>query len=140
MKVPDFYNLIAHERGMPAEWQWYSLIVKPEPPWPGNERPAREHCFVLVRGAVCAVFYQRGPRAGHKNWTKRDKATDVEIVIGRVEYDERTMRWERETGMCKDCGGDGQELWSVGREGTKTKPCQRCGASGRAPAQEARAV
>lgn len=128
---PDFYNLIAHERGMPDGWRWYSLEVKPSF-WSGTQ-PARDQAFAIVRGAVCTSTIQRGTRKGQTNWSKRDKSTDIEIVIRLDELDARIARWELETNRCSLCGGCGAETESIDfRSGEiKKRPCRRCKGSGK---------
>jgi hypothetical protein len=121
MKAPDWYNLIAKERGMPEGWQWFQLDAI--------------HDGTLVTGAACNVVFKRGPRKGTPNWDKRDRTTEAKLSIAVAEISERMLLWERETGQCSRCGGDGQELagWCVA-EGHKTRTCGRCDGSGKAPA------
>jgi hypothetical protein len=127
LTVPDFYNLIAHERGLPAEWRWYSLRVLPERQH-GKPTP-RDQAYVLVHGAVCTAVFRTGPRKGQTNWLKLDKATQAEFVIPMVELDARIERWEREAGSCRECGGTGQSVRSIGIDGTSYRPCMRCDAN-----------
>jgi hypothetical protein len=117
----DWFNLISGERGMPAGWMWYSAR-------------AINGGFLLI-GAVCTATFQRGPRKGTINWTKRDRATEREILITRADLEARQAQWERETGNCRQCFGTAQEWagWSA-KAGTIFKPCRRCGATGNAPA------
>lgn len=135
---PDFYNLIAHERGMPDGWRWYSLEAKPSF-WSGTQQPARDQAFAIVRGAVCTATIQRGPRKGQTKWSKRDKSTDAEIVIRLDELDARIARWELETNRCSLCGGCGAETGSIDfRSGGEIKKrlCNRCKGSGKPGAHE----
>jgi hypothetical protein len=94
---PDFYNLIARERGMPEGWRWYSLEARPTFfAGPGGIDVAREKAVCLVKGAVCTAVITRGPRKGHTNWKKLDRATECEMVITFVEYDARVAAWRAE--------------------------------------------
>jgi hypothetical protein len=86
-KPPDFYNLIAQRRGCPPGWHWYSLEGKGED---------RKTGVAIVKGAVCDAVYTRGPNKGHRNWSKRDRATERELVITFVEYDEVVAEWTME--------------------------------------------
>lgn len=57
-----------------------------------------------------------------------------DVLIDKREEDEEKARFERETGKCHRCGGDGQD-WAGWNHGTghRWRPCKRCGASGAAP-------
>lgn len=127
MKAPDFYNMIAVERGMPKGWQWYALKALGDP----SVTP-REHAAALVTGGVPGERYKSGKRKGEVNWAKCTNRG--ELVITFRDYDERAVRWEHETGNCKTCGGDGQEWsgWSAG-EGSRYRECTRCKGTGKAP-------
>jgi hypothetical protein len=124
--APDFWNMIAIDRGMPEGWRWWSVKVLGSPTTP------REHAAALVKGAVPTVRFKTGRRAGEINWAKA--SGKAEMVITFRDFDERALRWERETGKCKDCGGDGLAFagWS-GADGTSSRPCARCRATGKAP-------
>lgn len=91
---PDFYNMIARERGMPEGWRWYQLEARPQV-WSGNE-PDRSKAVVLVRGAVCTAVFTRGKRKGQTNWEKRDRSTDCEIVISLADYDAKVAAWRKD--------------------------------------------
>jgi hypothetical protein len=125
---PDFYNLIARERGLPEAWRWYELRVLPEHK-AGRPLTPRDQSFVLVRGAVCSTIYRSGPRKGQTNWHKRDKSTEIEFVIAVTDFDARIARWEAETGSCRACGGTGQAVRSCGAGGTTYRACTRCDAN-----------
>jgi hypothetical protein len=120
---PDFYNMIATERGAPDGWRWVELNAK-------GERP---HHVFLVRGAVVPLI-SRGSNKGWPNWKRRDKATEREFVITPVEFDVFIAKWEQDTGCCSRCGGDGQELASCGVNGKTYRNCSRCKATGKAAA------
>lgn len=56
------------------------------------------------------------------------------VLIDIREEDEEKARFERETGKCHRCGGDGQDWAGWNRDtGTRWRPCKRCGATGTAP-------
>lgn len=117
---PDFINMIASERGAPDGWQWY--------------RQEAIDGGLLVTGAVCDATYKSGPRKGLTNWSKRDKATERRILISELAMLGRRMQWERDTGKCSECFGTGAEWagWSA-KDGNRTRPCRRCGSTGKAP-------
>lgn len=116
----DWFTLIARDRGMPEGWMW-------------NSSRHIDGGF-LVSGAVCTARFQRGPRKGAVNWSKRDRATEREIFISQADVIARQLRWERETGKCHVCQGSTLELagWSA-RDGVSKQPCRRCNATGTAP-------
>ena len=119
--APDFYNLIAIDRGAPAGWRWFSLKAIDS--------------TVIVTGAVCTATYTRGKRKGQTNWAKRDAATERTYAVSPAEIAERQLRWEKETGTCHTCGGGAREWfkWSaVG--GNEYRDCRRCKATGKAAA------
>jgi hypothetical protein len=123
MSAPDWFSLIAWERGLPMTWQWFSSAVVDN--------------HFLVTGAVCSARFLRGPRKGLLNWAKRDKETEQTIVISRTELAVFRQRWEQESGRCYDCGGGGKEHmgWKI-EHGTILKTCRRCKGSGKPPATE----
>ena len=130
MNTPDFWNMIAVERGMPEGWRWWSIQTI------GDRKAPREHAAAMVKGGVPVARFASGKRKGEINWAKA--TSKAEMVITFRDLDERMARWERETGNCKTCGGDGQELagWSAA-EGSRTRECRRCKGSGKAPIAEA---
>lgn len=130
MSSPDFWSMIAVERGMPEGWRWYALNVL------GDHGVPREHAAALVTGAVPGARFAKGKRKGEIDWSKA--TSPAEIVVTFADYDARALRWESQTGKCKDCGGETQKWagWSKA-EGHRTKPCGRCNSTGTAPAKEA---
>jgi len=131
MTGPDLYNLFAATQGVPEGWRWYEV------------RAVRQRAGdgVLIKGAVCTAVYSRGPRKGQTDWHKLDRATVRELFATFAQLDAVRDTWERETGKCAKCGGDGQEVESVGTRAGVThrtyRPCTRCDASGKAPAATA---
>ena len=76
----------------------------------------------LVTGGIPRLL-KRGPRKGEKTWDgKGDK-----VVVVESEYKNEFARYERETGKCGDCLGEGKTIsrWSQSN-GIEYKPCQRC--------------
>jgi hypothetical protein len=129
MTGPDLYQLFAATQGVPEGWRWYSLNAVGE---------SRTQGGVLITGAVCTETITRGLRKGEPNWKKRDRATERELFATFSQLDAVRDQWERDTGKCASCGGDGQESagW-IRRTGTLYRPCTRCNATGKAPSQSA---
>lgn len=126
MSGPDLYQLFAATQGVPEGWRWYSLRAV------GESRAAGG---VLIKGTVCTETVAHGPRKGEPNLKKRDKATERELFATFAQIDACRDQWERDTGKCAKCGGDGQETASVSvRDGKTYRPCTRCKATGKAPA------
>lgn len=122
MSAPDIYNRVARRlHGLSEDWRWYSL--------------ERIGGGTLVKGAVCTAVYTRGKLKGETNWSKRDLSTEFTLVVTPEQYEAERLDWERETGKCVDCGGDGKEFAGWRRDvGALHRPCKRCSASGTAPA------
>lgn len=118
----DFYNLHAREKlGMPDTWQWFRLEAKGEN-------------FTVITGAICTEVYLRGKRKGRTNWAKRDKETELPVTISRDEHKAWLLAWEKRTGECHQCSGNGQQWTGWSRdEGNKFRPCTRCDSTGAAP-------
>jgi len=66
-------------------------LVQPE-----GKGQDRKTGVAIVKGAVCTAVYTRGPNKGHRNWSKRDRATEREIVISFVDYDAAVAEWKAE--------------------------------------------
>lgn len=73
----------------------------------------------------------RGPRKGEEAWNTKDSVT---LIVSKSEVRDEEARFERESGHCFVCGGSGQEWagWSKDT-GSRTKPCERCHGTGKAP-------
>lgn len=84
----------------------------------------------LIAGAICTDFYSRGPRKGKPKWPG---GPGVKVVLTKADVDAEIARYVRETGNCPDCFGTKEEFASWNHEtGTKMRPCERCGATGKA--------
>jgi hypothetical protein len=117
MSAPDWFTMIAWERGLAVDWIWFRSEVVDG--------------YFLVTGVVCPVF-QRGPRKGLRNWAKRYKSTERTLVITPAELRACQLRWEVASGRCHACRGAGEERMSA----RKMRTCQRCKGSGKPPATE----
>ena len=73
-RMSDVFNHAASNRpGVPEGWRWFRL-----------------ECLdgkTLVTGAMCTVLFQRGPRKGRPNWSKRLRDTERTLVMddGEIE-------------------------------------------------------
>lgn len=85
---------------------------------------------LIVEGGVPRLL-KAGPKKGKKTW--RDVPTQKVVVTG-AELEAEHARYEEQTGKCGDCYGHGEVFasWSVA-EGTKYRPCKRCGGTGERP-------
>ena len=74
-----------------------------------------------------------GPRAGKPNW-RSGKTAKVKRIYAEADFRLWEAEWSKRTGLCLACTGDGEVFVSWHHiEGTKTKPCRRCGGTGRNP-------
>lgn len=86
----------------------------------------------LVEGAVPIGKYARGPLKGHFKWDR--KAPTKIVLVTMQEQKDEERRYEKETGKCYACYGEGRELkrWSK-KEGYEYRPCRRCNGTGAKP-------
>ena len=119
----DWFNMIAIERGLPPGWTWYESEAK-------GERP---HHVFIIKGGVPGAVFKSGKNKGKPNvakWT-----SPAELVISAHEMKERKAKWEKDTGLCSFCTGSGQTFASYStKDGTTTRDCAACKATGKAPA------
>lgn len=123
-RLPDFWNMMARERGVPDGWQWYRLEV-------ADTKAPRHQSASLVTGAVCTERFKSGKRKGDLNWAKRDKRTERTLVITFADFDAYMAAWERKTGVCIKCDGNGTRSvgWSS-TEGHTLVHCSACDGTG----------
>ena len=108
--------------GMNADWSLYRFEAVGNP----NEPPM----IYRLRGAVAPPF-KSGPRKGKPNWSKKDPATDKEVCDSAADHRAWGAAWERRTGLCSRCGGEGRTLASSGRDGKTYRDCRECGGNGK---------
>lgn len=84
---------------------------------------------MVVSGGVPRLL-TRGRRKGQMTWDNPLQ----KAVVTAAEIAAEHSRYEAETGNCGDCYGTAEVFarWSA-INGTETKPCQRCGSTGKAP-------
>lgn len=121
MSRPDWFTLIAKERGVPDGWAWF----KSE--WRGE---TDAHGVFLVTGGVNGGVFKSGKNKGKPNPKLR---TDVrELVISRDDMKAIKAKWSAETGLCAPCFGEGVRTVSISTEhGRKTRPCADCNGNGK---------
>lgn len=127
----DFFNLYAVQKaGMPVGWRWFSSEVL-------NYQAARKYQSFLLCGAVVPNI-EKGKYAGQPKWKGRDKNNDRSFSVSVPALEAFYREWEIAEGKCHTCLGTGEAWagWSKA-EGTRYKPCPRCGATGRPPAEQA---
>lgn len=79
---------------------------------------------LVVTGGVPRML-KAGPRKGKPTW--RDVPTQ-KAVVTKAEIEAEKVRYEADTGKCGDCMGKGEVFASCSvAEGTKYRPCKRCG-------------
>jgi len=105
-------NAVARRKlGVPAEWTIYSLEILDD----GN---------YLAKGAIEGTTV-----AGKKKWMGREKVA----TIAPAELREERMRYERTTGKCHYCLGEGKVAAKWERDvGTTYATCKRCLGTGQA--------
>lgn len=115
----DLYAEHAKEKAhLPANWRIYK--------WECFPKGGDETIYVAVTGAVCEHF-KAGERKNERNWKLRDKNTERTVNLPCGEHEAWKLEWEKRTGKCSRCTGDGEvlESWSVAN-GVKNRPCPKC--------------
>lgn len=112
--------------GMPPEWEAYEYAAI-------GRTINQDAKLIRVKGAI-APKKTKGANKGLPNWRKADKATEREAYFTPAEHDKWCSEWEQKTGKCSECTGKGEVFasWSA-TDGTKHKPCKKCGGTGQAP-------
>ena len=116
-------ELAARRRGgLGEDWTIFSAEVLPHG-W--NPQAAK----VYRVGIGIARPITRGPRKGQPTWDGPRR----EDWIPESDLEAEARTYERETGNCCSCLGDGKELvrWSVD-EGSEYRPCRDCNGTGKA--------
>jgi hypothetical protein len=69
----------------------------------------------------------KGKRKGQRTW----KGEQQQAFVTDAEIKKAEGEWEKQTGKCHVCGGDGQESfgWNA-KTGTTYDTCTRCGGAG----------
>jgi hypothetical protein len=129
-KAVDLMDLMIHEiGGKPEEWTPYLWEMLP------HGKPK----FMQITGGIFRHKIKSGPRKGEVNYGKPEPGTLDSVVITLRERDEWYAAWERRTGMCNECAGDGKVTASFGvKNGERYctyRECSRCSGTGKAKAE-----
>ena len=89
-----------------------------------------DRIYIALSGSVCPPF-KSGPRKGRPN---RDKGTGYRTFNVTVETQRQWVSdWERETGKCAQCRGEGKTVAKCGVNiPTEYLECGKCKGSGKA--------
>lgn len=111
--------------GLPDEWVWCSFE--------SIDPPTYEHS--IYKGGVYPFAITKGKHKGRTNYRKPLPGTERTCVINGREFEVWLPTWEAKTGKCHECRGTGQRWigWNAA-EGNRHCDCERCGATGNAPA------
>lgn len=102
-------------------WQPYFFSVDPDKVPPG---------FMNMRGKVPGI-YKIGPKKGQVNWNTGDPTTERIIFVSDNDAIKYAKEWERSTGRCPYCMGEGRIQYRWGKEtGALFKDCEDCDGTG----------
>lgn len=123
MSAPDFHAMAARRvHGLPDGW--LPRIYR-------SLGDARATIGFSLTGGVPLGVVTRGPRKGRPKFPPLRQLQEVIITYGDVKATRE--EWVAATGLCPQCGGDGQTVWRVSTtSGTEYRPCRACRATGKA--------
>jgi len=124
----DFWNVVARQKlGIP-NWEWCISEALGDWKTPGP-------CDLLLEGGVPTRTYTRGPRKGRHDWRGVPR---TKLVVTPAEIKAAHAAYERETGNCARCQGEGLVVngWSAAT-GTSYRDCRGCDATGKAKCEPA---
>ena len=138
------------EQKVKMPWGWYEVAARKKGPrmiedftvlgfealGPQGRRIETSADLAAPNGMTRVSFglvvgkFTRGPRKGHAKWAPGCRVTvDVDKGADKTEM----LAFEAESGLCGVCV-DGVETAGWDHiKGSLTRPCKRCGASGKAP-------
>jgi hypothetical protein len=129
--MPDYWSMLVRQRyALPEEWRWFSLEAL------GDYRQPREHSASLIKGGVYKTLKQRGKNKGKPDIKKPEPGTYREVVVTFADFDAFCVKWERESGRCYDCYGNGDQCCgsAIQPDGSVKhayRTCVRCKGSGK---------
>ena len=87
-----------------------------------------ESGVMLLEGCKFKII-SRGKNKGDIKWLHEDKQ---KAVITYQEVGKWCKKYEKETGKCSNCSGEGKIMksWSA-KDVTKHKPCEKCNGTGK---------
>lgn len=81
----------------------------------------------LVTGEITTKVYTRGKRKGRPKFLGHG----TKVVLTREDVEAESRRYALSTGKCPECFGTKEVFQGWSREeGTKTRPCEKCEATG----------
>lgn len=120
-RAPDMLEIHAREKlGLPDGWVcWFRKCL------PEDAHPAQAF---HVQGCVPGVV-ARGPRKGKPDY--KNGQNHAVAIIGCAEHKAWSAKWCKQHDKCLTCLGEGRLFVSVGKDGTRYRPCKACGETGR---------
>lgn len=116
--------------GAGPDWKAYRWEVLPH-----DGKPF----YFAVTGAVTHVLYKTGICKGRPNVNKSEPGTHRTANIQFAEHVKWLLNWERRTGKCRTCFGEGRLVARVSTSApTEYRPCPHCEATGKAVVKEER--
>jgi hypothetical protein len=112
------------------DWVWHSFESLDH-----HGREPKDWQYTMYEGGVYPWAKERGKYKGRTNYKRPLPGSEGKFVLDERAYEAWLPTWEERTDKCHLCKGTGQQYmgWSKA-EGTKTRDCPRCGATGNAPA------
>lgn len=96
--------------------------------WMMNHADEFNEASMSISGAVAPI----GKRTKRPNFNKLDKSTARTFTVPKSKYEAWVAEWEKRTGKCCGCMGEGKELASYSRrDGATYRPCGQCKGSGK---------
>ena len=123
----DLLTVHAREAlGMPEEWQVYAWTCLPH--CRSGQKDWKATHF-QVTGCIAPII-TRGKNKGCHNWRKMDNTTIREFVVSIADHEVWKLNWERKTGKCYRCQGEGKTIARMTATEKTYRDCTRCKGTG----------
>jgi hypothetical protein len=123
----DLLTVHAREAlGMPEEWQVYAWTCLPH--YRSGQKDWKATHF-QVTGCIAPII-TRGKNKGRHNWRKMDNTTIREFVVSIADHEVWELNWERKTGKCYRCQGEGKTIARMTATEKTYRDCTRCKGTG----------
>lgn len=123
----DLLTVHAREAlGVSEEWQAYLYACLPRSK-DGQKDWKATH--FQITGCIAPVI-TRGKNKGCRNWRKMDKTTIREFIVSIADHDAWTLSWQRKTGKCYRCQGEGKTIARITATEKTYRDCTRCKGTG----------